>query len=483
MSHTNRQRCDLVIDIGGTHIRWTRYAVPRLSARASIEASDRLDRHESNACDGLVSSLRSSIFPSLESFLMELLGQLEGRDVLLRGPTPLADHCCEEPVSVRSVIIAVPGPVKRVVTPTSRPREVEHANGNDTRPGRQCPDIKPLLSVNHFARFTNLPWPDVDELSLSQRFSRPVRLINDLAAMALSVGVATIATAVSSPQPSIRATSPSIIGDSRSDEASSLTGPAPTTRISARNTLDEQSMLGLTRHAQAAVWPLAGSPPIDTSAPILVVGIGTGFGSALRVPIPSTHDVADSPPGGAPFSLQDARRENESTQTAAIVIAGEGGHARLDLSGLKSPPPAAAVSREHWLSGGGLVRFAVARLDRAESERLFGSGSPDLEPAAPVALLEAARDGDKTACRVMDEWVDLLAGALADLALGAVPTGGIVLGGGVTEHVSAWLDRPRLRDAFCQRSPMESLLETIPLGRLGGHEPSLLGLRTLCERL
>lgn len=378
---------DLTLDLGATNVRWTLFPVDlRHVGRAPHDPA------------GVVYTAKSRDFADFPSLVEALLAEAHQRITTAGCRRRATAHRSAAAGAIRAVGAAIPGPV----CTASRAGPTSDAAAQDT------------ARRNHTARFTNLPWPEVDEQRLRARFGIPIRLINDLAAMAHAIDAAE--------------------GPERSPSAPTT----PTTLAHAR-------------------WrPLAGSGPIRRDEPILVVGLGTGFGCALRVPV-GDH---------------------------VAIVPGEGGHARL-----AGPCPGQTpVRREDWLSGPGLPRFAEAHLGADVTARMYRATSSEptsgASPRGPDAatLVAAARAGDRVANTVLDAWTTILGGALADLALGAVPTGGVVLGGGVTRHLADWLDRPRLRDAFSDRAPMTDLLRRIPLARLDGHEPVLPGLRLWLAR-
>ena len=189
----------------------------------------------------------------------------------------------------------------------------------------------------------------------------------------------------------------------------------------------------------------------------LVAGAGTGLGTCLV-----------GPPG------------------AATIYPGEGGHARFSPSG---PEEAALVdfvarelgycTREHLLSGRGIARIGRFELDRQPDPDLQQAlATPD--PAAAIGDL--AQAGNPAAGTVIDRFVSLYAGQLADMALTALPTGGVYLSGGIAPR---WVDTfhgPHFRSAFRNRPPMTHLLEQLPVALIMHPEPGLLGAAVCASR-
>ncbi|WP_019571150.1 glucokinase [Thioalkalivibrio sp. ALMg3] len=189
----------------------------------------------------------------------------------------------------------------------------------------------------------------------------------------------------------------------------------------------------------------------------LVAGAGTGLGTCLV-----------GPPG------------------AATIFPGEGGHARFSPSGAEEAALGDFVARElgyctreHLLSGRGIARIGHFELDRQPDPELAQA----LETAEPAAAIgELALAGHPAAQAVIDRFVGIYAGQLADMALTALPTGGVFLAGGIAPR---WLETfrgPRFRSTFRNRPPMTHLLEQLPVALIMHPEPGLLGAAVYASR-
>ncbi|WP_019625655.1 ROK family protein [Thioalkalivibrio sp. ALJT] len=195
----------------------------------------------------------------------------------------------------------------------------------------------------------------------------------------------------------------------------------------------------------------------DPAGMRLVAGAGTGLGTCMV-----------GPPG------------------AATVYPGEGGHARFSPSDAEEAALAAFIgrerghcTREHLLSGRG-----IARMGRFELER---QPDPDLQQALDqanpaAAISELALAGHAAAAAVIERFVAVYAGQLADMALTALPGGGIFLAGGIAPRWSAAFRGPRFRSAFHNRPPMTHLLEQLPVALIMHPEPGLLGAAVSASR-
>ncbi|WP_018870888.1 glucokinase [Thioalkalivibrio sp. ALgr3] len=199
----------------------------------------------------------------------------------------------------------------------------------------------------------------------------------------------------------------------------------------------------------------------DPAGPRLVTGAGTGLGTCLVTPPAGT----DAPPaihpgegGHARFSPTDA----DETELAAFVTAEAG-----------------LCTREHLLSGRGIARIGRFELQRRDDPEL-GRALAAAEPAAAISAL--ADTGNPAALRVVRRFVTLYAGQLADMALTALPRGGVFIGGGIAPRWADHFLAPAFREAFRARPPMEDLLERLPVELIIHPEPGLLGAAVAASR-
>lgn len=203
--------------------------------------------------------------------------------------------------------------------------------------------------------------------------------------------------------------------------------------------------------------------PLQTGTPDpeglrLVAGAGTGLGTCLVGP---------------------AR--------APVIHAGEGGHARFSPADAEETALAGFVTareghctREHLLSGAGIARIAAFEQTRRPDAGLDGALRAD-DPA--VAIHELAEQGHPAALGVIERFVRLYGGQLADMALTALPYGGVYLAGGIAPRWSRYLQGPAFRAAFTNRPPMAHLLEGLPVALIMHPQPGLLGAAVSALRL
>jgi glucokinase len=134
------------------------------------------------------------------------------------------------------------------------------------------------------------------------------------------------------------------------------------------------------------------------------------------------------------------------------------------------------VSYERILSGPGLVNVY---------EFLRGKGCGD-EPADFAGLLaqadpaaeisRAALDGtNRLAEQALDLWISVYGAEAGNLALKAMATGGIFLGGGISPKILSKLMGPLFMRAFLDKGRLRPLLESIPVQIITNDKAGLLG--------
>lgn len=194
--------------------------------------------------------------------------------------------------------------------------------------------------------------------------------------------------------------------------------------------------------------------PVPT-APVAVLGAGTGLGMALAYWCGGAYGVSPTEGGHIGFAPADAR------QHALWQFVHER-HGRASL--------------EHLLSGAGLleiVTFLVAGRGGSAPGPL-GEALASADPPAAVAAAALARS-DPLASEALDLFVSVYGAAAGDLALLSLPLGGLYLAGGIAPGIL-----PRLREggfmaAFLDKAPMQELLRRIPVRVVLDREAGLLG--------
>jgi glucokinase len=190
------------------------------------------------------------------------------------------------------------------------------------------------------------------------------------------------------------------------------------------------------------------------SAPLLVLGAGTGLGVALGIPTMAGLQAVASEAAHGEFA---ARNEDEWDLRSWL---------RQDL-GLER------LSIERVVSGTGLghvARWLLARRHSGGDHPLageaqcwqdagYGSSGADL----PAAVAAAAAAGDPLAVDALDLWLGAYGAVCGDLALACLSRGGIWLAGGTAAKLLDGLRSPRFSQAFLAKGRLEPALADIPI--------------------
>lgn len=161
----------------------------------------------------------------------------------------------------------------------------------------------------------------------------------------------------------------------------------------------------------------------------------------------------------------------------------EGGHASFAPTGelqLELAQWLAAkfghVSWERVLSGPGLVNLYEFLRDtqRGREPAWLAERISMSDPAA--AITQAATSGQsELAIRALELFVTLYGSEAGNLALKAMATGGVFVGGGIAPRIASWLAKPMFLDAFANKGRMRGLLESIPVRVVLNDKAALIG--------
>jgi glucokinase len=171
-----------------------------------------------------------------------------------------------------------------------------------------------------------------------------------------------------------------------------------------------------------------------------LIAAGTGLGEAVLYWDGARHRVCASEGGHADFGPRDAE------QTAILDrLRGRFGH----------------VSWERLVSGPGLHNVYDA-LDLDESPAVAASIAS--APDASARISELALAGGSARCvRALDCFVACYGAAAGNLALQALATGGVYVGGGIAPKIVSKLRDGAFLRAFCDKGRLAPLMERIPV--------------------
>jgi glucokinase len=184
---------------------------------------------------------------------------------------------------------------------------------------------------------------------------------------------------------------------------------------------------------------------------IAVIAAGTGLGGAVLHRHEGRYLPVASEVGHADF----AARTDRELEFVRFVRARYG---RAEI--------------EHVLSGPGLVNLAEFTHAGTSCNALAGAGHSDVPAEVSTKALSKT-----CACCVeaLDLFVEAYGAAAGNLALTAVTTGGVFIGGGIAPRILPALESGRLIEAFNAKGPMRPLLEAIPVHVILNDQAGLLG--------
>jgi glucokinase len=198
---------------------------------------------------------------------------------------------------------------------------------------------------------------------------------------------------------------------------------------------------------------------LDQSAPIVVIGAGTGLGQGFIIPNGNNRYIFPSEGGHSGFT-PTSELEIELLQYLRVQF----GH----------------VSAERVISGRGIVaiyQFLRNREEFAESAvsdqnivqaiRTLSAWNPesDEKPPDPPALISdaAQRQHDPLSIAVMELFVKAYAAEARNFALKLLPYGGLYIAGGIVTKNVSFFTNGQFINAFTQGGPMSDLLTKIPV--------------------
>lgn len=201
------------------------------------------------------------------------------------------------------------------------------------------------------------------------------------------------------------------------------------------------------RDACTTVLPGTGHP---SCGPVVVMGPGTGLGSAVLLPDAAGARVLATEAG------QIALAPGNEREIAILRI----------LARTRPYVPVEAI-----VSGPGLLATyrAIAEIDGRDAVH----ATPDAVSAAGM------RGGDACAHEALDVFCAVLGGFTADLAMLYGAHGGVFLAGGILPQLSDFLLASRFRERFFNRGVMRPFLERVPVWLVEHGQLGVVGAATM----
>ncbi|QPN66094.1 glucokinase [Synechococcus sp. CBW1006] len=195
----------------------------------------------------------------------------------------------------------------------------------------------------------------------------------------------------------------------------------------------------------------------EPSAPLLIVGAGTGLGVAYGVPTSEGLQAMASEGGHGTF----APRSESEWQLKCWL------QADLQLE---------RVSIERVVSGTGLghvARWLLAERPAAQGHPLapvaerwqaaLQGDSTEAPEDLPAATARAAAGGDALALEALDLWLGAYGSVCGDLALTGLSRGGLWLAGGTAAKLLDELGSTTFREAFLGKGRLRPQLASLPI--------------------
>ena len=189
----------------------------------------------------------------------------------------------------------------------------------------------------------------------------------------------------------------------------------------------------------------------ESSAPMLVIGPGTGFGQALIAPMKTGgRTIIPTEGGHVGFAPRD-----EDEMAILRFIARD--HSRVSL--------------ERVVSGGGIVNIYRSLCARDGLQAQFDEGKK---------VTDAALAGsDAIAQEAITVFCALLGAAAGDAVLATGARGGVVLGGGILPKIKETFLKSRFIERFCDKGRMRDYMEAVPVRLILHDGAALIGASVL----
>ncbi len=200
----------------------------------------------------------------------------------------------------------------------------------------------------------------------------------------------------------------------------------------------------------------------DATAPIAILGAGTGLGEAAVIAEEEGWRVVASEGGHADFAPQ-------GREQAEILLALEERYGH--------------VSWERLLSGAGLVNIFTFLRDRNyEGETPPADRSGDVE-SLPARISTLAAAGDPLACRAFGIFVDIYGAEAGNMALRLLARGGVFLAGGIAAKNVEQFTSGRFMKAFVHKGRFQEILREIPVNLIANAKVGLIGAAAMAAKV
>ena len=200
----------------------------------------------------------------------------------------------------------------------------------------------------------------------------------------------------------------------------------------------------------------------DRTAPIGVLGAGTGLGEAFVIPEGSQWRVVPTEGGHADFAPRGAEQRELMAALEARY-----GH----------------VSYERIVSGMGLVNIYTWLRDRSAGEAPTKSveSAGEVE-SLPARIAAGAREGDALARNTFDMFIDVYGAEAGNMALRLLARGGIFLAGGIAAKNVEHFTDGRFMRAFCHKGRFAAMLREISVDVIVNANVGLIGAASMAAR-
>lgn len=194
----------------------------------------------------------------------------------------------------------------------------------------------------------------------------------------------------------------------------------------------------------------------DATGTRALIGAGTGLGVAIITRCGKRWQVLPGEGGHVDFAPRSAMQ-----------------HALLDYLLQQT----ARVSVEMLLSGPGLERIYEFICFQHDID-------PDSARRSAASISSTALMGmDPLAVKTLELFVEIYGAQAGNLALTSMATGGVFIAGGIAPKILSLLDSEHFLNAFCDKPPMNELLQSMPIRVVLNTRCGLLGAEQVASDL